>query len=397
MTTRELGKGSGVRVPVTHLLAAASAALALTGVTSAAVGLPRPAAARTAQTTAPVAGRATAPPRTAPVARPALDTVPVAPTPAARPAAPARVAPLGRLRAPDLLVALTHPLTPGQLAALRRVRGLAGLALLDAGPVRVAGRSVHAVGVDPSQFRAFTPRETASSDALWQAVARGEAAPTYGLSRAAKLPLGGTIAITGRALVRDRVGAVAVFGVPGADLVVDRGTARSLGLPAGTGALLAAPGRGILGLQRDVLAAVGDTATLTVMRPAVVTAYKGKPRNYRELYMASARYCPGLSWKVLAAIGQVESNHGRDAGESSAGALGPMQFLPSTWVYSGVDGDGDGKADITNPFDAVPAAALYLCRDGAGAGGQALYDAIFSYNHSDAYVREVLALADQYT
>jgi membrane-bound lytic murein transglycosylase B len=73
-----------------------------------------------------------------------------------------------------------------------------------------------------------------------------------------------------------------------------------------------------------------------------------------------------------------------------------MQFLPSTWQYSGVDGDGDGKADIMSAYDAVPAAALYLCRNGAGRGGQSLYNAIFSYNHADWYVREVLALAAEY-
>ena len=73
-----------------------------------------------------------------------------------------------------------------------------------------------------------------------------------------------------------------------------------------------------------------------------------------------------------------------------------MQFLPSTWAYAGVDGDGDGKADIMDPYDAVPAAALYLCRDGAGRGGSALYGAIYAYNHADWYVREVLALAARY-
>ena len=246
---------------------------------------------------------------------------------------------------------------------------------------------------------------TARSDGLWQSVARGELAPTYGLARAGKLPLGGTIGVQGRSALQRRIGAVAVYGVPGIDLVVDRAVGRSLGLPAGTGALVAAPARDITDLQREVRAAVGSAAAVTVMRPAVVTAYKGgpvrstqvgKPRNYRELYMASAHYCPGLSWKVLAAIGQVESDHGRNAGPSSAGALGPMQFLPSTWAFSGVDGDGDGKKDITNPFDAVPAAALYLCRDGAGQGGQALYDAVFSYNHADWYVKLVLGLAARY-
>ncbi|MCU1588133.1 MAG: Lytic transglycosylase catalytic, partial [Frankiales bacterium] len=118
--------------------------------------------------------------------------------------------------------------------------------------------------------------------------------------------------------------------------------------------------------------------------------------TYQQLYQLSAQYCPGLSWKVLAAIGQMESGHGRNVGRSRAGALGPMQFLPSTWAFAGVDGDGDGRADIMSAYDAVPAAALYLCRNGAGRGGQSLYNAIYSYNHADWYVREVLALAARY-
>jgi membrane-bound lytic murein transglycosylase B len=73
-----------------------------------------------------------------------------------------------------------------------------------------------------------------------------------------------------------------------------------------------------------------------------------------------------------------------------------MQFLPSTWAWAGVDGDGDGRADIMSPYDAVPAAALYLCRSGAGHGGRSLYAALYSYNHADWYVRQVLALAARY-
>jgi membrane-bound lytic murein transglycosylase B len=99
---------------------------------------------------------------------------------------------------------------------------------------------------------------------------------------------------------------------------------------------------------------------------------------------------------VLAAIGQVESDHGRNAGRSSAGALGPMQFLPSTWKSYGVDGDGDGKADIMNPYDAIPAAARYLCANGGGKGGRQLYRAIWAYNHADWYVQKVLNLAKAY-
>jgi membrane-bound lytic murein transglycosylase B len=104
-----------------------------------------------------------------------------------------------------------------------------------------------------------------------------------------------------------------------------------------------------------------------------------------------------LSWTVLAAIGQIESADGTNMGPSSAGALGPMQFLPSTWARWGIDGFGQtGPPDIMNPYDAVPAAARMLCADGAASGAHGLYGAIFDYNHADWYVNEVLALAAQY-
>ena len=124
----------------------------------------------------------------------------------------------------------------------------------------------------------------------------------------------------------------------------------------------------------------------------------GRPANYLMLYQESAaQYCPGMSWTVLAAIGEIESNNGQNMGPSSAGALGPMQFLPSTWAQWGIDGFGDtGPPNIMNPFDAVPSAARMLCADGAAKGGQSLRQAIFAYNHADWYVNEVLALADEY-
>ena len=117
-----------------------------------------------------------------------------------------------------------------------------------------------------------------------------------------------------------------------------------------------------------------------------------------QLYQESAaRYCPGLSWTVLAAIGEVESGNGANVGPSSAGALGPMQFMPSTWQVWGTDGFGNtGAPNIMNPFDAVPSAAGMLCADGAAKGGSSLYGAIFAYNHADWYVNEVLAIAREY-
>jgi Transglycosylase SLT domain len=124
----------------------------------------------------------------------------------------------------------------------------------------------------------------------------------------------------------------------------------------------------------------------------------GLPTTYLQLFQESAaRYCPGLSWTVLAAIGQIESADGRNVGPSSAGALGPMQFLPSTWAVWGIDGFGQsGPPNILNPYDAVPSAARMLCADGAARGGAGLSAAIFDYNHADWYVREVLQLAASY-
>jgi membrane-bound lytic murein transglycosylase B len=118
---------------------------------------------------------------------------------------------------------------------------------------------------------------------------------------------------------------------------------------------------------------------------------------YMALYRrAAAATCPGLSWTVLAAIGQVESGHGRDTSTSYAGAMGPMQFLPATFAAYAVDGDSDGTADIMNPPDAIFTAGRYLCANGAGTGPAALANAIFHYNHADWYVQMVLALAKQY-
>jgi murein DD-endopeptidase MepM/ murein hydrolase activator NlpD len=106
---------------------------------------------------------------------------------------------------------------------------------------------------------------------------------------------------------------------------------------------------------------------------------------------AGAAY--GIPWQVLASINKIESNFGRNMGPSSAGAIGWMQFMPSTWLRWGVDANGDGIADPWNPTDAVFAAARYL----AAAGGTTdLYRGVYAYNHADWYVNEVLSLADVY-
>jgi len=116
----------------------------------------------------------------------------------------------------------------------------------------------------------------------------------------------------------------------------------------------------------------------------------GIPQEYERAYRAAGGACSGLRWTLLAAVGQVESGHGRTNGPSSAGAVGPMQFLPATFAGYAVDGNGDGRTDPWDPADAIPTAARYLCAsgvDGTAAGDQR---ALLAYNHAQWYVDLVL-------
>lgn len=101
----------------------------------------------------------------------------------------------------------------------------------------------------------------------------------------------------------------------------------------------------------------------------------------------------GVPWQVLASINEIETDFGRNATVSSAGALGWMQFIRSSWEHWGTDGDGDGRRDPRNPIDAIFAAARYL-RD-AGAGDD-LPKAVYSYNHADWYVNRVVKRAREF-
>ncbi|MGW7817569.1 lytic transglycosylase domain-containing protein [Streptomyces puniciscabiei] len=150
---------------------------------------------------------------------------------------------------------------------------------------------------------------------------------------------------------------------------------------------------------------------------------------YRRAEEELARTAPGcrLRWQLLAAIGQVESGQawgGRvtpdgttvtpilgprltggafavvpdtDGGAYDGDpvydrAVGPMQFIPSTWARWGADGNGDGRADPDNVYDAALAAGRYLCAGGRDLSNPADLDrAVLGYNHSDAYLRTVKA------
>ena len=173
--------------------------------------------------------------------------------------------------------------------------------------------------------------------------------------------------------------------------------------PRMKGTLCAAALVGVVSAPLAAIAAAGTSASVAPSTDAVgdITA------DLLVMYQRSAERCPGLPWAVLAAIGKIESNHGRStlpgvrSGSNEAGAAGPMQFgiggrAGDTWSAYGVDGNGDGVASVYDAADAVPAAADYLCTNGGGTPN-GLSKAVFAYNHADWYVADVLAQAAAYS
>jgi hypothetical protein len=186
----------------------------------------------------------------------------------------------------------------------------------------------------------------------------------------------------------------------------------SVARSSGAAALAASTAAGLLLLVMSLIATlsalVGQT---TCASGAVQTAPSGRaersiPAGYLTLYrQAGQRYT--VPWPVLAAIGSIETDHGRSrapsvrSGVNSFGCCaGPMQFnlrdgTPSTWERYGVDGNGDRMKDVYDPVDAIASAANYL-RALLRAGDGDLRRAVFGYNHSQAYVDDVLARARAY-
>jgi cell wall-associated NlpC family hydrolase len=145
---------------------------------------------------------------------------------------------------------------------------------------------------------------------------------------------------------------------------------------------------------------LGGGAGVSLGQGSSALEVAGIPAEYLGLFQAAgARY--GVPWAVLAGIGKLECDDGQDPDPSCthegsvnyAGAGGPMQFLAATWAAYAVDGDGDGRTDRWDAADAIFTAAHYL--RASGAPGE-MERAIFAYNHSSAYVAEVLRWAARY-
>jgi Transglycosylase SLT domain len=183
-------------------------------------------------------------------------------------------------------------------------------------------------------------------------------------------------------------------------------TASSKSAIGGAAAVAAAvAGSFVLALVAVVVAAgsapPGFAAGVSSSEPTASSlALRDIPARYLALYQSAARRY-GLDWAVLAGIGKVECDHGRDPDPSctreevlnGAGAGGPMQFITATWDRFGVDADGDGRVDRWDPADAIYSAANYLRASGAPSDYR---DAILAYNRADWYLTEVMGWAARY-
>jgi hypothetical protein len=325
-------------------------------------------------------------------------------------AAPDAAASFRQIILPDLLIVSPTGLTSQQLTRLAKITSVRNMIAFDGAEIKAGHQAVSVIGVNPAQFRSWVPLRTASDQPFWTALASGEFVASPAVRAGLMLHPGASYRLTGSTSRTVRFGAAGALGIEGVDLLVDSQVSTELGLVHRVAALISAPGAGLTGLIAKVKAVLGPSGKIVDLRqqqlpvseptsePTSEPASSQLPTTYLQLFQESAaRYCPGLSWTVLAAIGQIESADGTNDGPSSAGALGPMQFLPSTWAVWGIDGFGQtGPPNIMNPYDAVPSAARLLCANGAAAGGTALSVAIFGYNHANWYVSEVLSLAAEY-
>ncbi len=155
-------------------------------------------------------------------------------------------------------------------------------------------------------------------------------------------------------------------------------------VPAGTPNGLA-PAPQTAGEEAGVLATLLTGSTVS----AQALDFYRIPLFLLPVYQAAA-FQYDVPWQILAGINEIETDYGTDLSVSSAGALGWMQFMPSTWLQYGVDATDAGYADPYNPVDAIFAAARYLHAAGAS---HHLRAAIFSYNHSQEYVESVMLRA----
>jgi peptidoglycan DL-endopeptidase CwlO len=185
------------------------------------------------------------------------------------------VAPLHRLLAADLLVVAPATLPRKAFGGVWRAHGVVAAELIDAARIKLNGSYVAMLGVNPSRFRAFAARPTAESTTLWQSVADGGIAVSYLMGKQERLPLGGTVRVTGTDTEKLRVGGFGTVGIAGVDAVVTDQVARSLGMPSGNAIVISAPHARLSTLMKQVARVLPRDASIVPL--VTQAAIRGLP------------------------------------------------------------------------------------------------------------------------
>ncbi len=276
-------------------------------------------------------------------------------------------------RLPALLRPLLSALASGALALGAPAVSLAGEPSPSATTTTTAGPAAEETATSPAPAAQTTQTSTASGEV---SAPEGSAAPEPAPPQVQAQHAQGTS--------------------PSGSRATSRAHRKANGAPAGEGT--ATEGSATSGVRAKQRAP--SPTTLTPSLPfSLRSSFAGLPSFFIESFQIPPFLLPifqaagtayGIPWQVLAAINEVETDYGRDLSVSSAGAEGWMQFLPSEWAQYGVDANGDGFEDPYNPADAIFAAAKYLR---AAGGNTDVKAAIYSYNHSQAYVESVMLRA----
>jgi hypothetical protein len=188
------------------------------------------------------------------------------------------VTPMAELREPDALVTLPASVTPVLLKAIQTLKEVQAVEVVDTGTIQLQGGPAMTIGVDPGTFRNLTPKITASSDQLWQYIAKGTLASSFEMARDRSLTLGanvGVVATDGAALAAPQwLGAFMSVGLPGVDLVVSRGLRAPLKLHPDTGLILSSPTADPFVLQ-TAIKKLAPGASVVLMRPGIALGAPG--------------------------------------------------------------------------------------------------------------------------
>ncbi|MCK2213161.1 C40 family peptidase [Actinomadura sp. ATCC 31491] len=196
----------------------------------------------------------------------------------AEPARTARpVAPLQKLHKPNLFVLTRKPFTEALLRKVAKLRGVRALELADAASITLDGKRVQTLAVDPSTFRSYTPKVTASSDALWQNVAAGDVAVSFVLGTDGGLSLHRQVRGPAGPL---RIGAYATTGFGAVDAVVSKDVGRVLGLPHDNALIVSAPDANSATLRGRILKVLPKGTQIATVNPVLPQPRQQTARNW---------------------------------------------------------------------------------------------------------------------